>query len=236
MRRALAAVPLVLAFAAAAPAQMKPFPGWHPPPAVDYALAARALQSGADWRRREEAAEQLGGSGDMHWVAVLARAAAEDPSQRVRQAARDAIDSIHEANGDQDPAPQRPRPGADPWDGGSLPDDPNAEMIDAWFRHYLGRSADPGGLSSRLTLLRRGADPEEIEANIIGSDEYWNRHNHNVVGFIRGLYNDILNREPNRDELRNWADRYVVNESNRSAVAREFLQAASHELYDHHHR
>jgi hypothetical protein len=234
MRRALAALLLVLTFAAAAPAQERQFPGWHPPPAVDYGLAARALQSGADWRRREEAAEQMGNSGDMHWIAILARAEAGDPSSRVRQAARDAIDSIREANGSPGPSLPPSRPGFDPWDGGHLPDDPNAEMIDSWFRQYLGRSVDSGGLSSRLTLLRRGTDPEEIEANIIGSDEYWERHNHNVVGFVRGLYNDVLNREPNRDELRNWADRFVVNEGNRSAVAHEFLQAAAQELHGRH--
>jgi HEAT repeat protein len=231
MRRILAAVLLVLALAAAAPAQVKQFPGWRPPPAVDYALAARALQSGVDWRQREEAATQLGGSGDMRWIATLARAAAGDPSLRVRQAARDAIDSIRDANGSPGPAPLPPRPGPDPWDGGFLPDDPNAEMIDSWYRQYLGRSVDRGGLSSRLVLLRRGTDPEEIEADIIGSGEYWERHGSNVVGFVRGLYADVLGREPNRIEVRNWQDRYAVNRGNRSAVAREFLQAAAREQY-----
>jgi hypothetical protein len=229
MRPALAVVLLVLA-AAAAPAQVRPIFGWRPPPAVDYALAARALQSGTDWRQREEAAAQLGGSGDLRWIAPLARAAAGDPSLRVRQAARDAIDSIREANGSPGPAFPPPRPGPDPWGGGFLPADPNADLIDSWFRQYLGRSVDPGGLSSRLALLRRGADPGDIEADIIGSDEYWRRHGGNVVGFVRGLYADVLGREPNRAEVRNWQDRFAVNRGNRSAVAREFLQAAGREL------
>jgi len=230
MHPALAAVLLVLALAAAAPAQMRWFPGWRPPPAVDYAFAARALQSSTDRRQREDAAAQLGGSGDMRWIATLAQAAAGDPSRRVRQAARDAIDSIREANGSPGPAIPFPRPGPDPWGGGFLPGDPNADMIDSWFRQYLGRSVDPGGLSSRLMLLRRGADPQDIEADIIGSGEYWERHGSNVVGFVRGLYADVLGRSPNRAEVRNWQDRYVINRGNRSAVAREFLQAAGREL------
>jgi hypothetical protein len=230
MHRALAAVLLVLALAAAAPAQMRWFPGWRPPPAVDHALAARVLQSGTDWRQREDAAVQLGGSGDMRWIAILAQAAAGDPSRRVRQAARDAIDSIRDANGSPGLAFPPPRPGPDPWGGGFFPGDPNADMIDWWFRQYLGRSVDPGGLSSRLMLLRRGADPQDIEADIIGSGEYWERHGSNVVGFVRGLYADVLGRVPNRGEVRNWQDRYAVNRGDRSAVAREFLQAAGREL------
>ena len=41
-----------------------------------------------------------------------------------------------------------------------------------------------------------------------------------------------LGREPNRNEVRIWADRYAVNRGNRSAVAREFLQAAARERLD----
>jgi hypothetical protein len=223
MRRLAAGVLLALALVPAAPAQWLPPPGWRPPAAVDFAIAARTLQSAADWRQREDAAARLGGSGDPRWLGTLATASAGDPSLRVRRAARDAIDSIREANGSPGPVPLPPRPGPDPWGGGAFPGDPWADMIDAWFRQYLRRSVDPGGLSSRLMLLRRGADPLDIEADIIGSGEYWERNGSNVVGFVRGLYADILGREPNRFEVRNWADRYAVNRGNRSAVARERL-------------
>jgi len=226
--RTHAAVLLALALAAFASAQRFQPPGWRPPPAVDSALAARTLQSAADWRQREEAAQRLGGSGDERWGGPLARAAASDPSRRVRQAARDAIDSIREANGRPDTFPP-PRP--PPWGGGVVPSDPNADLIESWFQRYLGRSVDPGGLASRLELLRRGADPEDVEADIIGSGEYWERHGSNVIGFVRGLYADVLNREANRGEVRVWADRYVVQRGNRSAVAREFLQAAARERF-----
>jgi len=44
------------------------------------------------------------------------------------------------------------------------------------------------------------------------------------------LYTDVLDREANRGEVRVWAERYAINRGNRSAVAREFLQAAGREL------
>jgi HEAT repeat protein len=227
--RTFAAVLLALALAAVAPAQEGRHYGWRPPPAVDSALAARTLQSAADWRQREEAAQRLGDSGDERWIGPLARAAADDPSRRVRQAARDAIDSIREANGHPETSPP---PRSPPWGGGAVPSDPNADLIDSWYQRYLGRSVDPGGLTSRLDLLRRGTAPDDVEADIIGSGEYWERHGSNVVGFVQGLYADILDREANRDEVRIWADRYAVNRGNRSALAHEFLHAAAQERLD----
>jgi hypothetical protein len=231
VRRSLISLVFLLVLACLVTAQEWRPPGWRPPANWDFAMAARTLQSSADWRAREDAAQQLGGSGDMRWIAPLASAAASDPSSRVRLAAREAIDSIREANRAPDPGPPiRPRP---PWGGGGFrPSDPFADMVDAWFRRYLGRSVDPDGLAARLDILRRGVDPQEVEADIIGSGEYWERHGSNVVGFIRGLYNDVLNREPNALEQHNWQQRYGVNRANRSAVAREFLQAAARELND----
>jgi hypothetical protein len=227
-RLAFAAVLLALLPGSAAPTQSRrPF-GWHPPPAMDFALAARTLNSGVDWRRRLEAAQRLGESGDMRWVPTLARAARNDPSARVRRAAGDAIAGIREANDGTVGGWPLP-PADDTWGGGSWPGDPNAAMIDSWFRRYLRRSVDPGGLSARLTLLRQGADPLDIEADIIGSGEYWALNGSTVAGFVRGLYRDILQRDPNASEVRIWARRYAANRANRSAVAREFIVASEKE-------
>jgi hypothetical protein len=195
---------------------------------MDFALAARTLNSGVDWRRRQEAADRLGNSGDMRWVPTLARAARNDPSRQVRRAARDAISSIREANDGFEGGRPLP-PTDDTWGGGRLPGDPNADMIDSWFRRYLGRSVDSGGLSARLALLRRGGDPLDIEADIIGSGEYWERNGSNVAGFVRGLYRDILQRDARPYEIAIWARRYVANQANRSAVAREFIVASENE-------
>jgi hypothetical protein len=232
-RHALAAVLLALLLGSAAPTQFRQPPGWHPPPAMDFALAARSLSSGVDWQRRQEAADRLGSSGDMRWVPTLARAARNDPSLKVRQAARDAIVNIREANDGSEGGRPLP-PTDDTWGGGSLPHDSNADMIDSWYHRYLGRSVDSGGLSARLALLRRGADPLDIEADIIGSGEYWERNGSTVAGFVRGLYRDILQRDARPYEIAIWARRYVANEANRSAVAREFIGAAENERRNRH--
>jgi hypothetical protein len=221
---------LAIALAPPALAQWNWRPGWRPPPALDPSSAARTLQTAVDWRQREQAAQRLGDSGDLRWVTVLAGAAANDPNVRVRRAASDAIASIRQANGRPGNNVRPPWPGVPGWGGGWRPDDGYADMIDSWFQRYLGRSVDRGGLASRLTLLREGADPLDIEADIIGSDEYWNRNGRNVTGFIRGLYRDVLNRQPDARELRGWVSRFDANRRNRSAVAREFLQAAQLEL------
>jgi hypothetical protein len=228
LRFALAAALLALVLVPSAPAQYFRPPGWHPPREMDFALAARTLRSGVDWRRRLEAAERLGHSGDMHWIPDLAQAARNDPSLRVRQTARDAISSIREANDGIEGGRPLP-PTDDTWGGGGMPNDPNADMIDSWYRRYLRRPADSGGLSARLALLRRGADPLDMEASILGSDEYWELNGSTLAGFVRGLYGDLLRRDARDYEIRIWARSYAANRGNRSAVAREFIQASENE-------
>ena len=41
-----------------------------------------------------------------------------------------------------------------------------------WYRTYLGRSADAGGVSFWAAYLDRGGRDETIEFGLLGSDEY----------------------------------------------------------------
>jgi hypothetical protein len=228
-RHAALAVLLMGALAGAARGQALRPSGWAPPPALDLALLARTLQSDIDWRRREEAALQLGNSGDPRWVGPLATAAAGDPSLRVRQAARDALANIRLAN--QPPGfnvpPLRPGPG---WTVGGLPGDPFADMVAAWYWQFLRRSPEPAGLAAHLAVLHAGVAPIDVQAAIIGSDEYWRRQGSTARGFVRGLYADVLGRSAGPSEVANWLNRFNVTRGNRTRVAREFLVAAVPEL------
>ena len=229
IRQAIAGVLLMGALAPVAQGQVFRPPGWAPPPALDYAFLARTLLSGVDWRQREDAAQQLGNSGDLRWVGPLATAAAGDPSLRVRQAARDALASIRLAN--RPPGltipPLRPGPG---WGGGGLPDDPYADMVEAWYLQFLRRSPDAAGLAGHLSILQSGADPGDVQAGILGSDEYWRRQGSTARGFVRGLYIDVLGRPASPSEVANWLNRFNVSGGDRAQVAREFLGAAAAEL------
>jgi hypothetical protein len=228
-RHAASAVLLMGALAGTARGQVLRPSGWAPPPALDFALVARTLQSDIDWRRRENAALQLGNSGDQRWVGPLATAAAGDPSLRVRRAARDALANIRLANrppGFNVP-PLRPGPG---WGGGGLPSDPYVDMVEAWYLQFLRRSPDAAGLAAHVAILQSGADPGDVQAAIIGSDEYWRRQGSTARGFVRGLYIDVLGRPAGPSEVASWLNRFNVNRGDRTQVAREFLGAAVTEL------
>src|SRR5262249_39992257 len=223
----LLAVLAVLAAAAAAPAQRRFIdPGLGLPASTSYTLAVETLRSGLDWRRREEAAELLGGSGAPRYLDILSSAAANDPSARVRRAAADAIDSIREAAGGRPTL--RPPPAPSPWVPPSIPTDPFAEMVEGWYPQFMHRSADPAAVATYAALLRRGVPPEDVQANLLGSAEYFLVRGRSAEGFVRGLYNDVLQREPRGGEVRTWVQRLAENRGNREVLAREFLEAAQH--------
>jgi hypothetical protein len=54
---------------------------------------------------------------------------------------------------------------------------PEAEetTIDGWYRNYLRRRADPGGLQAFATDLELGMTPDQVLALILASDEYFSR-------------------------------------------------------------
>jgi uncharacterized protein YkwD len=52
----------------------------------------------------------------------------------------------------------------------------NTNLINADYMHYLGRAADPGGLTYWLQQFAGGATNEDVIAGFTGSTEYYNEH------------------------------------------------------------
>src|SRR5262249_19785170 len=47
-----------------------------------------------------------------------------------------------------------------------------AELVRAWYRRYLGREGDPGGVATWVDSLRQGNPPDVVLATILASEEY----------------------------------------------------------------
>ena len=62
------------------------------------------------------------------------------------------------------------------------------------YFQFLGRAADPSGMASSLQLLAAGGTIELNAARIIGSQEYYQLHGGTNLGFLTGLYADVLHR------------------------------------------
>jgi hypothetical protein len=104
--------------------------------------------------------------------------------------------------------------------------DPNVQLVDSWYRHYLGRPVDQTGLQTWLPQLAAG----NPQAGILGSIEYYNRQGGTPQGFITGLYGDVLSRQPDANEVQGWVFRLQQMGGDRIALSDEFLRSAVAEL------
>ncbi|CAN5307131.1 hypothetical protein BH10PLA2_BH10PLA2_17080 [soil metagenome] len=100
------------------------------------------------------------------------------------------------------------------------------DTVRLWYRKYLDRDVDPSGVERYVGLLRQGSSPLDCQAELLGSDEYFNRQGGTLDGFIAGLFRDVLGRNPNRADLRSWRNSFASNGNNRQVLARQFLGQA----------
>ena len=62
---------------------------------------------------------------------------------------------------------------------------------------------DAGGLNYFINLLNNGSEEDALAA-MLGSAEYLKLHGNQRRTFIQGLYNDILHRQANPQEIQGW--------------------------------
>jgi hypothetical protein len=89
-------------------------------------------------------------------------------------------------------------------------DDPR-DLVEHWYRTFLGRTADRNSYVW-ADQLRRGAAPNAVLAGILSSDEYYAKGGSTPEGFIRNLFGDIVVRQPTPGELRYWMRRTVTQD------------------------
>jgi hypothetical protein len=98
----------------------------------------------------------------------------------------------------------------------AYPDDPR-DLVRSWYRTFLNREPDPGGLRAWVGALRAGNSPEQALASILSSQEYYAKGGNTPQGFIRNLYRDIAGRPPTGREMDYWLRRMRFD--NRADIA-----------------
>ena len=69
--------------------------------------------------------------------------------------------------------------------------------VDSLYEEFLGRSPDPSGLGTDVSLLTAGHSALDIEAGILASPEYFTLRGQGTnAGFVQALYQDVLLRAP----------------------------------------
>jgi len=104
------------------------------------------------------------------------------------------------------------------------PNNRDEDLIRNWYRDYLGREVGPE-LKAWAELLRGGMSQLDVQATILGSDEFYNEKGRNAQTFIIETLQSITWEEPSTAEVRRWTDRLRVLRGDRFALAREILLA-----------
>ena len=102
-------------------------------------------------------------------------------------------------------------------------------QIRAWYRDYLGREVGPE-LKAWVQLLDGGMSPLDVQATILGSDEFYYQKGRDPQTFVIETLQSVTWSEPTVSELRRWTDRLTALRGDRFVLAREILLAHSNNL------
>ena len=69
---------------------------------------------------------------------------------------------------------------------------------------YLKRSPDPKGLAHWVEQLQQGLTDEKLETEFLSSTEYIQKHGGAGQGWVIGMYQDLLGRNPDPSGLAYW--------------------------------
>jgi hypothetical protein len=97
-----------------------------------------------------------------------------------------------------------------------------AEQVRGWYRDYLGREPGPE-LTAWVELLRGGMSPLDVQATILGSDEFFNQKGRDPQTFVLETLQAITWQAPTNTDMRRWTDRLTQLRGDRFALVREML-------------
>jgi hypothetical protein len=99
-------------------------------------------------------------------------------------------------------------------------------LVQSWYMTFLHRSPTLAEIAFWIGQLAGPQTDEDVEAGILGSDEYYNaRGGGTNAGFIAALYQDVLGRSPTPAEQAQW-DAQFGNGATRNQVALAILKSA----------
>jgi hypothetical protein len=101
-----------------------------------------------------------------------------------------------------------------------------ADVVRGWYRDYLGREPGPE-LTAWVELLRGGMSPVDVQATILGSDEFFNSRGRDQQTFVLETLQAVTWQQPTANELNAWTNRLTQLRGDRFALVREILMANS---------
>jgi uncharacterized delta-60 repeat protein len=100
-----------------------------------------------------------------------------------------------------------------------------ALVVENLYGYILGRAVDSLGLNDKVNFLNQGGTAEQLEADLLGSDEYFSnptKGNGKNDVFLQALYRDVLQRAIDPSGMAVWGQA-LMNGASRTAVAAAVL-------------
>jgi hypothetical protein len=94
-----------------------------------------------------------------------------------------------------------------------------------WYRSNLGRAPTGRELSVWREQLEQGYSQDEIEAQVLGGSEFFDRNRSNPAEYARGVTRAAAGREPSPDEVRRLTTQLQQAGANRSSVVEQMLRS-----------
>ncbi|HVA45760.1 MAG TPA: DUF4214 domain-containing protein [Pirellulales bacterium] len=102
------------------------------------------------------------------------------------------------------------------------------DVISRAYQHFLGRSPDSSGLQYWDLQMRAGLTDEQLEAQFIGSPEYYQHSGGTDKAWVDHMYFDLLGRSPDVQGETYWVAA-LAGGAARSSVALGFAASAERE-------
>lgn len=103
-------------------------------------------------------------------------------------------------------------------------------VVDAAYRAYLGRGADPAGQAAFVGALEHGLTWRQLRTALVGSPEFYSRAGATPAGFLDAAYRVLLGRPVDQGGVASWSATLAAGRST-SWVATQLQNSAEGRAY-----
>ena len=103
-------------------------------------------------------------------------------------------------------------------------------LVQSMYQQLLHRPADANGLATWVNFLNQGGTDQQLEADLLGSGEYFNNAGATNSGFLSALYLDVLHRPIDSIGSQTWLEELSQGTS-RTAVAAAVVGSEESDAY-----
>ncbi len=103
-----------------------------------------------------------------------------------------------------------------------------SHVIADLYETYLGRAVDAAGLNYWLGVWNASQGPEQVQAGIIGSQEFFNTAGGTPQAWVTALYQNLFDRNPGPSEVAYWVG--VIQTESRASVVLGFVTSDEYRL------